>query len=73
MQQANIDIPSRDILRDETAYRELVMGGGSQQVPCLRIESAEGERWLYESADIIEYLRLNPPLAGGAATGSNAP
>ncbi|MXY52559.1 MAG: glutathione S-transferase domain-containing protein, partial [Gammaproteobacteria bacterium] len=25
-------------------------------VPCLRIESAAGTRWMYESADIIDYL-----------------
>ncbi len=27
------------------------------QVPCLRIEEGERVRWLYESADIIAYLK----------------
>jgi glutathione S-transferase len=37
---------------------ELIAGGGKGQVPCLRIETDDGNvRWLYESADIIAYLR----------------
>lgn len=37
---------------------ELIRGGGSDQVPCLRIGGAQGKvRWLYESQDIILYLR----------------
>lgn len=36
----------------------LVSGGGQRMVPCLRIESEPGQYfWLYESADIIAYLR----------------
>ncbi|MBO1520365.1 glutaredoxin family protein [Oceanisphaera pacifica] len=36
----------------------LVNGGGQRMVPCLRIEPQPGEYvWLYESADIIAYLR----------------
>lgn len=34
----------------------LMQGGGKTQVPCLRIESDSGVRWLYESNDIIAYL-----------------
>jgi glutathione S-transferase len=35
----------------------LMQGGGKTQVPCLRIEQAEGGvEWLYESDDIIGYL-----------------
>lgn len=37
---------------------ELIAGGGKSQVPCLRIENQAGEAsWLYESIDIIRYLR----------------
>lgn len=37
---------------------ELTSGGGKFQVPCLRIESADGKvRWMYESIDIIRYLK----------------
>lgn len=37
---------------------ELIRGGGHNQVPCLHIRGSEGaERWLYESEDIVNYLR----------------
>lgn len=36
----------------------LMAGGGQRMVPCLRIEQEPGQYfWLYESADIIAYLR----------------
>ena len=57
---AGLDIPMRDTLRDADARRELIVGGGRPTVPCLKIVAADGaERWLYESADIVEYLRAN--------------
>ena len=51
-----IELPERDILQDPAAFRELLAGGGRSTVPCLRIESPTGTRWMYESADIINYL-----------------
>lgn len=51
-----IDMPLRNIHREPEALRELLAGGGSQQVPCLRIAVGDQVRWLYESADILEYL-----------------
>jgi glutaredoxin len=57
MDAAGIDIEIRDTLRDPEALRELIRGGGRSMVPCLKIQSEEGTRWLYESADIITYLR----------------
>lgn len=57
LEQARLTIPLRNIHRDPEARAELVAGGGSQQVPCLRIESDGAVRWLYESEDIIRYLR----------------
>ena len=53
-----LDLELRDIHKSRERYRELVDGGGKQQVPCLRIESEEGAvEWLYESDDIVAYLR----------------
>jgi glutaredoxin len=52
-----IELPMRDVLTDDAAHAELVAGGGSSQVPCLRIERSDGVHWLYESLDIIDYLR----------------
>ncbi len=51
-----ISVPLRDA-KAEPARSELLKGGGKAQVPCLRIEEAGGIRWLYESNDIIAFLR----------------
>ena len=52
-----IALPMRNLLLDPVAHRQLVAEGGKMQVPCLRIEGSDGVRWLYESADIIDYLK----------------
>jgi glutaredoxin 2 len=53
-----VKIPLKDILLHPSNCTELIDGGGKSQVPCLRIESADGNvRWMYESADIIRYVR----------------
>ncbi len=36
--------------------QELLTKGGKIQVPCLQIQLATGDKWLYESNDIIKYL-----------------
>jgi glutathione S-transferase len=51
-----LDIPFKDVLSDQQAWEELVRQGGKDQVPCLRIETKEGTRWMYESRQIIDYL-----------------
>lgn len=57
MELLGVELELRNV-RQEPAYREeLVQGGGSRTVPCLRIDNPDGEpTWMYESADIIEYL-----------------
>lgn len=58
LDQIEKTVSMRDTLRDFEAYRELVVGGGRGTVPCLRIKDGEkGETWLYESLDIINYLK----------------
>lgn len=61
LDQSGIELEMQDILQDRSAYEALVGGGGSRQVPCLRIARGTGEsasvQWLYESADIIAYLQ----------------
>ncbi len=53
-----VAIPMKDILEDAAAQSELVSQGKRDQVPCLRIEvTGAPTRWLYESGDIVEYLR----------------
>jgi glutathione S-transferase len=56
MESAGIAIEIRDTLRDPGARAELLSGGGSATVPCLRIARGDDVHWLYESADIIDYL-----------------
>ena len=57
-QGLGVDLELRDIDMEAGRRSELVTGGGKGQVPCLRIETGDGHvRWMYESADIIAYLR----------------
>lgn len=55
MRDQNIDIPKKDIMEDESIYRELFDIGGKGQVPCLVIDG----KALYESLDIIAWLKEN--------------
>ncbi len=52
-----LKLPMQNLMLSPAAYSELVHGGGKMQVPCLRIDEADKKRWLYESADIIAYLK----------------
>lgn len=52
----DVDLELRSTSDRENA-QALIAGGGKSQVPCLRIESPDGEvEWMYESDDIIRYL-----------------
>ena len=58
MNGLGLDIEQRDVLNQPHFRAELIKQGGKSQVPCLRIDNGDGEvEWLYESMDIIEYLR----------------
>ena len=54
---ADVEVELRDTQRNPQARRDLIEGGGRATVPCLRIEDDGNVRWLYESLDIIEYLK----------------
>lgn len=51
-----LNIELRDVLREPGHRNDLVAGGGSTTVPCLRIDEDGRTNWMYESADIIAYL-----------------
>ena len=52
-----LEIENRDILESSERRRELVLATGRQTVPCLRVESGDGEvQWMHEARDIIDYL-----------------
>lgn len=53
-----LNIELRDAQHDPVSREELLTGGGEVKVPCLRIVDADGGvRWMYESSDIIAYLK----------------
>ena len=60
----NLAIELRDAHNDPKWRAELEREGGMQQVPCLKIpdtKAKNGYRWMYESDDIIAYLRERYP------------
>ena len=57
LDRLGLEIPLRNIRSDPGAREELLAGGGRTMVPCLRIEADGETRWLYESDDIIDFLR----------------
>lgn len=63
----DIAVELRDTLRDPQARQELIAGGGLSMVPCLRIERDGEVTWLYESLDIIDYLRRGAARRQGGA------
>lgn len=52
-----VSVEERDIIRNPAYRAELIQGGGKAQVPCLRINSEHGDDWLYESDEIVRYLK----------------
>jgi len=57
MYKMNLPIGKRNASKGSPYRDELLQGGGKIQTPCLRIDSATGTTWLYESSEIIDYLR----------------
>jgi glutaredoxin len=58
LKRLSLNIEKRDALRNPAARADLEQGGGEIKVPCLRITNEHGTHtWLYESDDIIAYLR----------------
>ncbi|MCG8426345.1 MAG: glutathione S-transferase N-terminal domain-containing protein [Chromatiales bacterium] len=56
----HLDLPieERNIHHSEEHARDLIEGGGMGQVPCLRIDHEDGStQWMYESGDIVAYLK----------------
>jgi glutaredoxin len=57
LDESGLEIDMRNIHADPQALFDLRTGGGSTTVPCLRIQRGSDVSWLYESRDIIDYLR----------------
>jgi glutaredoxin len=62
MRRLSLPIEQRDAQHDAANKAALLQGGGKPSVPCLRIRDAQGNsRWMYESGDIVAYLRERFP------------
>jgi len=57
VKRLGLNIHRRDVKRNQNDMHDLLNGGGKFQVPCLRIDRQNDVTWLYESDDIINYLR----------------
>jgi glutaredoxin len=57
IKRQSVTITLKDAKRDETARSELAAGGGQIKVPCLKITKDGQETWMYESSDIVNYLK----------------
>ncbi|HHJ15073.1 MAG TPA: glutaredoxin [Gammaproteobacteria bacterium] len=68
IKRLSLNIETRDALKDPVSRQQLLEGGGTIKVPCLKIADEQGEtRWLYESDEIIRHLEANIPDAESPA------
>ena len=62
MRRLSLPIELRDAQHDASHRAALTQGGGKPAVPCLWIRDEHGNsRWMYESGDIVAYLRARFP------------
>ena len=59
-----VEFDLKDISEDETLANELMEKGGKRQVPFL--VDTETDTSMYESSDIIDYIRENKPKSAEA-------
>lgn len=58
IKRQSINIELRDAQNNQEHRQQLLNGGGKISVPCLHIKNDQGNHsWLYESDDVIQYLR----------------
>ena len=55
-----LTVTYKDLDVHEKFRKELITGGGKQQVPCLLMtEKSKSDQLLYESQDIINFIKKN--------------
>ena len=57
MHRLALPIALRDARNDADARAALEAGGGRVKVPCLHVSEGADARWIYESDEIIDFLR----------------
>jgi glutaredoxin len=56
IKELNVPITIKNLKRCHAYEKELLAGIGSVKVPCLRIETNKGCRWIQSSDEIISFL-----------------
>ena len=56
MKRLRVPVPTRNVHVGSPHRQVLEKGGGRIQVPCLHIPQEQGDIWMYESSEIIEFL-----------------
>ena len=69
IEQLGLEVEIRNIAADREALEALFNARGRTTVPVLRITTPEGEEWMPESRDIVQYLQ---GLSAGMAAGESA-
>lgn len=67
----NVSFDLKDISEDESARLELIEKGGKQMVPFL-VDTEKGVL-MYESSDIIDYIRENKPAPAEESAAAGKP
>lgn len=68
MRRLSLSVEHRNVSKTGANRADLVRGGGLAKVPCLKIVDQTGaSRWLYDSGEIISFLRGRFPLAEPSA------
>jgi glutathione S-transferase len=67
----NVELELKDVSEDETAMKELMEKGGEKQVPFL--VDSEKDVTMYESSDIIEYMRENCTQTANSSASESKP
>ena len=58
IQSQKVPVAYKDLDVHDKLKKELMAGGGKVQVPCLLIsDKGKSDQWLYESQDIIHFLK----------------
>lgn len=57
LHKLNLPIKTRNAKKGSPYRIELEQNGGKTQVPCLRISEGGKDIWMYESGEIIKYLK----------------
>lgn len=56
-QRLGLRVVEKDVERVDSFRNELLNGGGTPKVPCLRVDGDESSDWFYSQEVILDYLQ----------------